>query len=280
MFWPEFIGHSDIGRKTLAVRYREDVASLFVALNLYHESCGSLSMLSINTVLSDSIFGGTMGLAVDIEHWEMPAAIGMATEGIRAKYNVGAGGGGYGASDYEIGSKLDGAKVLTAVERIAKKEPHLADWSMFAYASPLWNSTDNKVKLFETILNDWVVSSAERGVMIQQRTYERVKILLPLVAGGFALDLVGGAQTYQSASGVHHLPVYSRAHLIHLLVDYDSKVKNDFTDGFKNKRTRYYQNHWFEWESRVESIRTLLGLYDKKARKMFMKELENKTVAS
>lgn len=48
----------------------------------------------------------------------MPAAIGMATEGIRAKCNEGTVGAGFGPADYEIGAKLDGARVLAAVERI------------------------------------------------------------------------------------------------------------------------------------------------------------------
>lgn len=66
-----------------------------------------------------------MGLVTSIEHWEMPAASGMATEGIRAKYSEGAGGGGFGAADYEIGAKLDGAKVLAAVERITMSREDL-----------------------------------------------------------------------------------------------------------------------------------------------------------
>lgn len=45
-----------------------------------------------------------MGLCTNIEKWQMPAAIGMATEAIRAKYNEGAGGGGFGMADIEIGS--------------------------------------------------------------------------------------------------------------------------------------------------------------------------------
>lgn len=47
-----------------------------------------------------------MGLVTSIEHWEMPAASGMATEGIRAKYS-------------------EGAKVLAAVERITMSREDL-----------------------------------------------------------------------------------------------------------------------------------------------------------
>lgn len=73
-----------------------------------------------------------MGLVVQIEHWPMSAAIALATEGVKANYNPGVGGGGFGAADREIGSKLDGAKVLAALERIKRREKHLVDWSLFA----------------------------------------------------------------------------------------------------------------------------------------------------
>lgn len=220
-----------------------------------------------------------MGLCTNVEKWEMPAAIGMATEGIRAKYNVGAGGGGFGATDYEIGSKLDCAKVLVAIECMADKAPHLSDWSMFAYASPLWNSTENKSKLFESVLNDWVVCAAEQGVMIQQRTYDKVKLLIPVIAGGLALDQAGGAQTSYSADGVTYEPTYSRAFLIKVLVDADCQNKVTFSEGFKKKRTRYYQANWSRWEEHVQAIRTLLISYDKAARKIFKIELESKMMS-
>ncbi|AGN34144.1 hypothetical protein VPPG_00019 [Vibrio phage VD1] len=220
-----------------------------------------------------------MGLVTSIERWEMPAAIGMATEGIRAKYNEGAGGGGFGAADYEIGAKLDGAKVLAAVERMASKAPHLADWSMFAYASPLWNSNENKTRLFESVMNDWVVCASEQGTMIQQRTHDKVKALIPVIAGGLALEQAGGAQTSLSEGSVKYTPTVTRAYLIHVLVEADSQDKDELSDGFKKKRTRYYQNHWSDWNQHVEAIRTLLVSYDQAARKLFKKELENKNGA-
>ncbi|MGY2573742.1 hypothetical protein [Vibrio sp. C8] len=220
-----------------------------------------------------------MGLVTSVERWEMPAAIGMATEGIRAKYNVGAGGGVFGAADYEIGSKLDGAKVLAAVERMSKSAPHLADWSMFAYASPLWNSNENKTRLFESVMNDWVVCASEQGTMIQQRTHDKVKALIPVIAGGLALEQAGGAQTTLSEGEVKYTPTFTRAYLIHILIEADSLAKNEFSDEFKKKRARYYQNHWSDWNQHVEAIRTLLVSYDQAARKLFKKELENKNGA-
>lgn len=216
-----------------------------------------------------------MGLVTSIERWEMPAAIGMATEGIRAKYNEGAGGGGFGAADYEIGAKLDGAKVLAAVERMASIAPHLADWSMFAYASPLWNSHDNKTKLFESVMNDWVVCASEQGTLIQQRTYDKVKALIPVIAGGLALEQAGGAQTSLAEGSIKYRPTVTRAYLIHVLVEVDCQVKGEQSDGFKKKRARYYQNHWSDWSQHVEAIRTLLISYDQAARNLFKKELEN-----
>ncbi|MGL6025682.1 MAG: hypothetical protein ACRC0U_00950 [Vibrio sp.] len=220
-----------------------------------------------------------MGLVTSIERWGMPAAIGMATEGIRAKYNEGVGGGGFGAADREIGAKLDGAKVLAAVERMASKAPHLADWSLFAYASPLWNSNENKSRLFESVLHDWVVCAAECGVMIQQRTYDKVKALLPVVSGGLALEQSRGAQTSLCDGKVSYLPVATRAGLIHVLVEFDCQDKDELSEGFRKKRARYYQNHWSEWDRHVQSIRTLLTRYDQAAQKLFKKELENKNGA-
>ncbi|WP_165311036.1 hypothetical protein [Vibrio ziniensis] len=220
-----------------------------------------------------------MGLVTSIERWEMPAAIGMATEGIRAKYNVGAGGGGFGAADFEIGAKLDGAKVLAAVERMSQTASHLADWTMFAYASPLWNSNENKTRLFESVLNDWVVRASEQGIMIQQRTHDKVKALIPIIAGGLALEQLGGAQTTAIEGKVKYTPTFTRAYLIHLLVESDCQDKSELSEGFKKKRIRYYQNHWSDWNQHVEAIRTLLISYDQAARKLFKKELENKNGA-
>ncbi|NAW57178.1 MULTISPECIES: hypothetical protein [unclassified Vibrio] len=217
-----------------------------------------------------------MGLVTNIERWEMPAAIGLATEGIRAKYNVGAGGGGFGAADVEIGSKLDGAKVLAAIERMAKTAPHLADWSMFAYASPLWNSEENKARLIDSVSNDWVVCASEQGVMIQKRTYERVKTLVPVIAGGLALEQLGGAQVSLTIDGLSYTPTLTKSYLIHVLAKADTEAESCTSETYFKKRVRYYQKHWNDWSQHVEAIRTLLINYDIAARQMFKKELENK----
>ncbi|BBM66340.1 hypothetical protein VA249_29860 [Vibrio alfacsensis] len=216
-----------------------------------------------------------MGLCTNIEHWPMPAAIGMATEGVKAKYNDGsAGGGGFGAADYQIGSKLDGAKVLAAVERMNRQAPHLADWAMFAYASPLWNSLTNKERLVDNLLLDWVVQSSEQGVLIQERTYNKVKAMVCGIAGALALEQMSGALTVDSHIGVEYNSSLTRQFLIELLVDAECKEKQDITEGFRRKRTRYYQNHWSEWVKHVESIRTILINYDKSAQNLFKKCLQ------
>lgn len=59
-----------------------------------------------------------MGLVINVERWDMAAAISIATEGIRAKYNAGSGGGGFGVADREIGAKLDGAKILAVIDQM------------------------------------------------------------------------------------------------------------------------------------------------------------------
>ncbi|MBE4142024.1 hypothetical protein HJ101_17315 [Vibrio parahaemolyticus] len=221
-----------------------------------------------------------MGLAINIEMWPMPAAIGMATEGIKAKYNDGSGGGGgFGAADYQMASLIDGAKVLLTIDRMQKKAAHLADWSLYAYASPLWNSKENKKRLVESVLNDWVVVSSEQGMIVQKRTCLKVKALISTIAGNIALEQMAGAQTHFDHDGIQYTPSVSRQFLIKALVEVDCKDKDIESDGFRKKRTRYYQNHWSEWEKHIEVIRTLLINYDKSARKLFKKELENKNGA-
>ena len=221
-----------------------------------------------------------MGFASSFERWEMPAAIGMATEGIRAKYSEGAGGGGFGAADYEIGVRLDGAKVLAAVERMALNAPHLADWTMFAYASPLWNSNENKARLFESVMNDWVVCAYEQGTLIQQRTHDKVKALIQVIAGGLALEQGRGAKGMISDGSITYTPTVTRAYLIHALVEFDCQARGKQGESFKKNRTRYYQNHWSDWNQHIEAIRTLLVGYDQAARKLFKKEIENKNGAN
>ncbi|MHC6527659.1 hypothetical protein [Vibrio proteolyticus] len=216
-----------------------------------------------------------MGLATNIEKWPMPAAIGMATEGIKAKRNDGLVGGGFGAADHHIATKIDGAKVLLTIERMQKKAAHLADWSLFAYASPLWNSKANKTRLVENVINDWVVLSSEQGVTIQKRTYLKVKALVSTIAGNLALEQVSGAQTCFDQDGIQYVPGLSRQFLIKALVEVDCNDKGIEDEQFRKKRTRYYQKHWSDWVTHVEAIRTLLINYDKSARKFFKKELEN-----
>lgn len=217
-----------------------------------------------------------MGLVVQIEHWPMSAAIALATEGVKAIYNPGVGGGGFGAADREIGSKLDGAKVLAALERIKRREKHLVDWSLFAYASPGWNANSNKERLIKCLMNDWVIAQSLKGVTIQKRTFEKFSLIVPIIAGGMALEQLSGPSIQQQNDHPVYLPLVPKAHLIALLVDYDRQQKGENSEGFKKKRTRYYQTHWERWEEHIECIRTILVGYDVAAQVRFRAELENK----
>ncbi|EKO3482286.1 hypothetical protein M0358_002388 [Vibrio fluvialis] len=217
-----------------------------------------------------------MGLVVSIEHWPMSAAIALATEGVKANYNSGVGGGGFGAADREIGSKLDGAKVLAALERIKRRERHLVDWSLFAYASPGWNANSNKERLIKCLMNDWVIAQSLKGVTIQKRTFEKFSVIVPFIAGGMALEQLSGPSVQQQNDHPVYLPLVPKAHLIALLVDYDCQQKGENSEGFKKKRTRYYQTHWERWEEHIECIRTILVGYDVAAQVRFRAELENK----
>ncbi|SHO57754.1 hypothetical protein [Vibrio quintilis] len=222
-----------------------------------------------------------MGLVTNFERWELSFALGRATEGVRGKNND-AGvntGRSHGASDIEIGAKLDSGKVLAAVDRMAAQAPHLADWSLFAYASPMWNANRNKERLFEHVLNDWVVAESENGKMIQHRTFERIKALIEVIAGALALEQSRGAGVEMVDGEVRYKPVSTKAFLIHVLVDVDCAEKEEDSDTFRNKRKRYYQNHWADWAKHVETLRTLLTGYDLTARKIFKKELANKNGA-
>ncbi|EKO3380826.1 hypothetical protein [Vibrio fluvialis] len=217
-----------------------------------------------------------MGLVVQIEHWPMSAAIALATEGVKANYNPGVGGGGFGAADREIGSKLDGAKVLAALERIKRREKHLVDWSLFAYASPGWNANSNKERLIKCLMNDWVIAQSLKGVTIQKRTFQKFSVIVPIIAGGMALEQLSGPSVQQQNDHPVYLPLVPKAHLIALLVDYDCQQKGENSEGFKKKRTRYYQTHWERWEEHIECIRTILVGYDVAAQVRFRAELENK----
>ncbi|EKO3542489.1 hypothetical protein [Vibrio furnissii] len=217
-----------------------------------------------------------MGLVVQIEHWPMSAAIALATEGVKANYNSGVGGGGFGAADREIGSKLDGAKVLAALERIKRREKHLVDWSLFAYASPGWNANSNKERLIKCLMNDWVIAQSLKGVTIQKRTFEKFSVIVPIIAGGMALEQLSGPSVQQQNDHPVYFPLVPKAHLIALLVDYDRQQKGENSEGFKKKRTRYYQTHWERWEEHIDCIRTILVGYDVAAQVRFRAELENK----
>ncbi|WGY45046.1 hypothetical protein [Vibrio sp. ABG19] len=217
-----------------------------------------------------------MGLVVQIERWPMAAAIALATEGVKANYNSGVGGGGFGAADREIGSKLDGAKVLAALDRIEKRQRHVADWCYFAYASPGWNAKQNRERLLTTLMNDWVLTNClVNDVLIQRRTFDKFAVIVPFIAGGIALELASGASVTSTAEGPSYVPPTDKAHLISLLVDYDCEQKNEYSDGFKKKRTLYHQKHWSRWQEHIDCIRNTLMGYEKCAQAMFRKELAN-----
>lgn len=211
-----------------------------------------------------------MGLVVQLERWPMPAAIALATEGVKANYNSGCGGGGFGAADREIGSKIDGAKVLAAIDMMAESARHLADWCLFAYSSPGWNSTKLTERLIENVANDWVFNRYEdHNEFVQIRTYNKIKPLIPLIAGGLALEQSSGAMTVKSESGLCYSPVATRSQLIDVLVSNDVKDSGIDSLSYKKKRTRYYQANWQRIEVHVEAVRMILLRYDKIAQKRF-----------
>lgn len=221
------------------------------------------------------VIGGCMGLATNIERWDMSAAIGMATEGIRAKYNIGAGGGGFGAADMEIASKLDGGKVLAVIHKMGKQHQHLELWSLFAYASPNWNRTEYSQRLFEYVINDWVFECAEQSHYVQIALFERIQVILPFVAGGVALELLSGADVVNVRGELVYHAVADRKILIAALVKYDCDKKGVTSESFIKKRTRYYQNHWQRYSPHIDSLRSIMLSYDTLARKIYKKQLEN-----
>lgn len=215
-----------------------------------------------------------MGLVVQIEHWPMPAAIALATEGVRANYNQGCGGGGFGAADREIGSKLDGAKVLAVIDEIAKNARHLSDWCLFAYSSPGWNSTRLTERLVENVAYDWVFSRYEQyNEIVQIRTYNKITPLIPLIAAGVALEQASGAEINKVNGELVYSPVATKIQLIQMLVSCDAKEANDDSLSFKKKRTIYYQKHWSRISVHVDTIKMILMRYDRIASKRFKEEL-------
>lgn len=235
-----------------------------------------------------------MGLVVNIEHWPMPAAIALATEGVRAKYTTDCGGGGFGAADKEIGCKLDGAKVLAVIDEMAECERHLADWCLFAYASPGWNSPKLTNRLIENIAYDWVFVHHEiTGEFIQKRTYSKIVSIIPLIAGGLALEQASGACTDLFTNRLVYSPAATRAQLTQQLINHDMEsltLKCECIERcacsslelakFAKERARYYQKHWDRIECHIETIRNILMNYDKRAQQTFKKMLENKMGAN
>ncbi|MCG6219245.1 hypothetical protein [Vibrio diabolicus] len=210
-----------------------------------------------------------MGLCVNIEKWQMPAAIGMATEAIRAKYNEGAGGGGFGMADIEMGSKLDAGKVLSTLDQINGVHPHLSDWAFFAYASPLWNSQSLTHRFIEHLLNDWLMECCFAGITLQAKVVKRIEAILPMVAGGFALEQMAGAEVQFVAGEGHYKPVASRAAIINALVEHDCVANQINSETYKKKRKRYYQTHFDAIQSHIDAIRTILLGYDSLCQKLF-----------
>ncbi len=215
-----------------------------------------------------------MGLLTIIERRDMSAAIGMATEGIRTKYNVESGAGGYRSADTDIGLKVYRAKVLCVVERMSNKAQHLADWCMFAYASPFWNAKENKARLVDAVLNDWVLNQLNSGLAVQPKTIERIRSLIPVIAGGLALEQASGSETTAFNGDMHDKPSLTRTYLISVLVSVDCIESNDQSEQFKNTRRRHYQTHWGSWVQHIDEIRALLTKYDVAARELFRKEFE------
>ena len=199
-----------------------------------------------------------MGLVVNIEHWPMAAAIALATEGVRASYNHGGGfGGGFGATDREIGSKLDGAKVLAVIECIGKKFKHLEDWMLFAYASPGWNDTRNRERFLTTALNDWVFAWLAKGVVVQERTGSKFRVILPLIASAFALEQASGAKVDNVNGDIYYSSAVKRESLISMLVDDDCILKGEYSDAFKKKR-----NCWLCDRASASSCKRIFAVVD------------------
>ncbi|MFV0576033.1 MAG: hypothetical protein ACK5NC_11565 [Vibrio sp.] len=220
-----------------------------------------------------------MGLATNIEKWDMSAAIGMATEGVRAKYNAGGGGGGFGAADMEIASKLDGGKVLAVLHQMGLKFHLVTRWAMFAYASPNWNRSGSCELLFDTAINDWVMESCCAGQIIQRSMYERMRVIVPLIAGGLALEQLSGADVSRCNGELVYHAVADRKTYIAALVEYDCEKKGVFSESFKKKRTRYYQSNWSRFSCHVDHLRTKFLSYDTLARKTYKKQLEKQMMS-
>lgn len=215
-----------------------------------------------------------MGLVINIEHWPMPAAIALATEGVRANYNPECGGGGFGAADREIGSKLDGAKVLSAIDRMSKHARHLSDWCLFAYSSPGWSSTRLTERLIDNVAYDWVFSRYEQyNELVQIRTYNKIVPLIPLIAVGVALEQASGAEINKVNGELVYSPVATKSQLIEVLVSGDVKEANDDSLSLKKKRTIYYQKHWTRISVHIDTIKMILMRYDRIAQKRFKEEL-------
>ncbi|MBF4376546.1 hypothetical protein EAY46_26570, partial [Vibrio anguillarum] len=103
--------------------------------------------------------------------------------------------------------------------------------------------------------------------------YNKIKPLIPLIAGGLALEQSGGAMIVKSESGLCYSPVATRSQLIDVLVSNDVKDSGVDSLSYKKKRTRYYQANWNRIHVHIETIRLILLRYDKIAQKRFKEAL-------
>lgn len=93
------------------------------------------------------------------------------------------------------------------------------------------------------------------GITLQVKVVKRIEAILPLVAGGFALEQMAGADVQFVAGEGHYKPVASRTALIDTLVNHDCVVNQVNSETFKKKRKRYYQTHFDVIKPHIECIR-------------------------
>lgn len=210
----------------------------------------------------------------------MPAAVGMATEAIRAKYNEGAGGGGFGMADIEIGSKLDCAKVLIALNQIGDIYPHLSDWALFAYASPMWNSSSLSKRVTVHVIGDWLVECAFAESVPQEKVVNRMRCILPIVAAGVAIEQSAGASVRFELGEGFYEPVAKRSVIINALVSHDAADKGVSSETFAKKRRRYYQSNFTVIEKHIERIQHIIMRYDSLCRKLFRNALAKQNMSN
>ncbi|MGL5343636.1 MAG: hypothetical protein ACRC9O_03165 [Plesiomonas sp.] len=138
-----------------------------------------------------------MGLVINLEHWPVPAAITMATEGVTANYGGEFTSGGDSTADRKICKMLDKGKVLAAVDALP---PHFSLWLLVAYAAPGYVSDAKAKELYEEVLGEFMSRCVISKWNMSEKRWEMFIKVIPLICYDIARNGCAGGITTREYS--------------------------------------------------------------------------------